>query len=85
MVVQFSGNDFVGGANDEIAFVRRQLAEITIDQGRRLLEHPKRMNQFRRHAIITDREVDQGARRLRAVVTVGGHLNRSHAVGFSTH
>jgi hypothetical protein len=80
VVVELAGDDLVGGAGDEVGAVGRHLAQVAVDQGAGLLEDAEGAEDRPRHAVGADGEVDQRARRLRAVVAVGGHLDGAHAV-----
>ena len=82
MRVEFAGDHFVGGLHDQLGFFGRELAEILIDQRRRLFQDAERANQLGRHRVAADIEMNQRTRGLRAVVAVGGDFDLAHAVGF---
>ena len=82
MIVELAGNDFVGGLGDELGFFVGEFAEILIDEGGGFFEDAEGANQFGRHGVFADGEMDQGAGGLRAVVAVGWDFHLAHAVGF---
>jgi hypothetical protein len=82
MIVEFSGGHLVGGLHDEVGYFRLHLAEVEVDQRARFFQDAKRVDDFQRHAVRADVEMDERPRGLRAVVAVVGHGNLSHAVGF---
>ena len=82
LVVEFAGDDFVGGLHDELGFVGGKLAQVLVHQRAGLLEDAKGADQFRRHGVAANIEMQERALRLRAPVNVGRDLDLSHAVGF---
>ena len=70
LVVEFAGDDFVGCLHDEFGFFRGKLAEILIHQGASLLQDAEGADQFRRHGVAADVEMQQRALGLRAPVDV---------------
>jgi len=81
VVVQFSGDDFVSGADDEAAFFVRELSEIEIDERGSLFEDAEGADELGRHDVLADGKVDERAGGLRAVVAVGGDFDLAHGVG----
>ena len=82
LVVEFAGDDFVGGLHDQLGFVGGKLAEVLVHQRASLLQDAESADQLRRHGVAADVEVQQRALRLRAPVDVGRDVDLSHAVGF---
>ena len=82
VLIELSGNHFIRGLNDQAGFLRRKFPEVLIHKRSGFLENAKGPNQFRRHRVATNIEVDQGARRLCAVVTVLRHFDFPHTIGF---
>ncbi len=82
MFVELAGNDFVGGFTDQIALVGGELAEVLVDQRGGLFQDAKGADEFARHDVVADGEVDQGTGGLRAIITIIGHFDSAHAVGF---
>ena len=82
LVVQLAGDDFVRRLHDELGFVGRKLAQILIHQRARFLENAEGADQFRRHGVASNVEMQQRALRLRAPVNIGRDFDLSHAVGF---
>src|ERR1700733_6543251 len=82
LVLQLAGNHFVGSLHDQLRLVCRQLAQVLVHQRARLLEDAESANEFRRHGVAPNVEVQQRALRLRAPVDIGRDLDLSHAVGF---
>lgn len=83
--IERARNHFVGRIRDAIARRLRHQAERRVRHRRRLFQRPKRTNDGSRHEVVADREVDQRACRLRAVIAVARHLDFAHRVGFHTH
>ena len=79
-IVELARRHLVGRLLDQGGQVRRQLAEITVDLGRRSLQDPKSPDEGLRHRFAPDVEVVQRALRLRAPVPVRGDLDLPHAV-----
>src|ERR1700752_333466 len=84
VAVEFAFDHFVAGLDDQFGFVRRKFSEFLVDQRGGLFEYSECANHFARHAIVADVEVVQRAFGLRAPVAVGGYLDGSHRVGFSS-
>ena len=82
MIVQFAGDYFIGGLNDQLGFFCRKFAEVLIDQCSGLFEHSEGADEFGGHGVFADSKVNQRARGLCAVVTVRGNFHFAHAVGF---
>ena len=82
MVVELAGDDFVGGLRDELGFVGGEFAEVLIDEGAGFFEDAEGADELARFGVVADVEVDEGTGGLRAVVAVGGNVDRPHGVGF---
>ena len=82
MIVELAGDDFVGGAGDELGFFVRELAEVLIYQRGGLFEDAEGADELGRHGVFADVEVDERAGGLRAVVAVGRDFDLAHGVGF---
>ena len=82
MGVEFAGDDFVGGLDDELGFFGGEFAEILIHHRGGFFQDAEGADEFGRHGVAPDIEVDERARRLRAVVAVIGHFDRAHGIGF---
>ena len=80
--MEFSGDDFVGGLDDEFGFFRGEFSEVLIYERGGFFEDAEGADQFWRHGVFAYGEVDQRAGSLCAVVAVGGHFHFAHAVGF---
>ena len=83
-VVQFSGDDFIAGLQDEAGLLRREFAQLLIHQRAGLLQNSKGANQLGGHGVPADIEVHQRASRLGAPVDVRGNFDRPHAVAFDS-
>src|SRR6185503_7682709 len=57
LVVEFSGDDFIGGLNDKSGFVGGKLAQVLVDQRAGLFQGSKGADQLRRHGVAADVEV----------------------------
>ena len=82
LVIQLTGNDFVGSFDDELGLVGREFAQVLIHQRAGLLERAKGANQLRRHGVAPNIEMQQRAFGLRPPVNMRRDLNLPHAVGF---
>ena len=82
MIVELARDRLVGRAHDGAGLPGRQTALRLIDQRAGFLDDAVGMVDGLRHAVVADREVDQRTRRLGAIVSVGGNLDRSHRVEF---
>src|SRR5579863_7212796 len=83
MVVEFARDDFVGGLRDVLGFFGGKFAEILIDQRGGFFEDAEGADQFGRHGVLANGEMDQRAGGLCAVVAVGGDVHFAHGVGFA--
>ena len=81
MLVELSGDDFVGGLRDERGFVGGELAEVLVDERGGFFEDAEGADQLGRHGVLADGEMDERAGGLRAVVAVGGDVDLAHGVG----
>ena len=70
-----------GRGHDQCRLLRGHLAQVGVDLGRRLLQHPDGPDQRERHPVVPDGEMVERAGRLGTPVPVGGDLDRPHAVG----
>src|SRR5229473_1171829 len=59
VVVQFSGDDFIGGLDDQLGFFGGELAEVLIDERGGLLEDAKSADELGRHGVLADGEVNE--------------------------
>jgi len=82
MVVELTVDDFIGSLRDECGFVGGEFAQILVGEGAGFFEDAEGADEFARFGVVAYVEVDERARRLRAVVAVGWNLDGSHAVGF---
>src|SRR6266851_4123387 len=82
VLVEFSGDDFISGLDNELGFFGGELAEILIDERGGLLEDAEGANELGRHGVLADSEVDERAGGLRAVIAVGRDFDCAHGVGF---
>ena len=82
LIVELAGNHVVGRLGDQAGLFRRELAELLIDQGRRLFQDAESTDQLGGHGVAADIEMHERAGGLRSPVDVGGHFNLAHAVGF---
>ena len=83
VIVELPTNYFVGRLRDEFGFFWRELAEILIDQRGSFFQDAERADQFGRHGLFADGEMDQRTGGLRAIVTVGGDVHFAHGIGFA--
>src|SRR5437016_9593008 len=81
VVVELSGDDFIGGADDEAALFVRELAEVLVDERGGFLEDAEGADELRGHGVLADGEVDERAGGLRAVIAVGRDFDLAHGVG----
>ena len=63
-------------------FSARKFAEVLIDECGGFFEDAEGADQLGGHGVFADGKVNQRARGLCAVVTVGGNFHFAHAVGF---
>ena len=84
MVVMLARDDFIRRLDDEVRHLRLELAQVLIHQRARLLQHREIMDDLERNPVRANIKMDQRASRLRAVVTVIGHSNFAHGIGFKT-
>ena len=82
LIVEFAGDDFVGGLRDQLGLVGGKLAQILIDQRAGFFQNAEGADQFGRHGVAPDVEVQQRTLRLRAPIDVGWDFDLAHAVGF---
>src|SRR5216684_5025212 len=86
LVVELAGDDLVGSLNDELGLViitdSGKLAQILVHQRTGLFEDAKSADQFRRHGVAANVEVQERALRLCAPVDVRRDIDLSYAVGF---
>ena len=82
LVVPLARDHLVGGRDNQLGLLGRELAQILVHQGAGLLEQAKGADQFGRHPVAADREMKQRPLGLRAPIDVRRDLDRSHAVGF---
>src|SRR5262249_10833385 len=78
---ELARDHLVGRLHEQLRLLGRELAQFLVDLRGRLLEDRHAPDHRGRHAVFADREVVQRPLGLRAPVTVGGDLDRSHAVG----
>src|SRR5208283_2676362 len=83
LVIQLPGNDFVGGADNELSLVGRELAQVLIHQRASLLKRAKSPNQLRRHNVAPNIKMQQRTLRLRPPVNIRRNFNLPHAVRFN--
>ena len=81
VVVEFAGDDLVGGAHDQVARLFPQHAELGVGDRRRLLDDAEGAHHLDRHAFAADAEVVARPFRLRPPVAVGGHAHRAERIG----
>src|ERR1700754_3113273 len=84
VAVEFAFDHFVASLHDQFGFVRRKFSEFFVDLRSGFFEYSERANHLARHPIVANVEVVQRAFGLRAPVAVGGYLDVSHRVGFSS-
>ena len=71
---------FVGGADDGVGLVLRELAEGAVDGGGGALHLRQRGDQFGGHLLGRDVEMVQGTLGLRAPQLTGGYVDRAETV-----
>ena len=74
-------DDLVGGAGDGVDELAVEHPELSVDDGRGLLDDAERPDDRQRHAVGTDSEVLQRSLGLRPPVAIGGHLDRTEGIG----
>ncbi len=82
LVVKFADDDLVGGLHDQLGFVRGKFAKVMVHERAGLFQRAESVDQFGRHCIAPNVEVQQRALRLRAPINVSWDFDLSHAVGF---
>ncbi len=80
VLVELSGDDFISGQRDQRGFFHRKLAETLVHERTGFFEDAEGANQFGRHGVLADGEVDERAGGLGAVVAVGGDVDLAHGV-----
>lgn len=81
-VIQSSVDDLPGRRLDKCRTRLVQHAQFRIDPRRRRLDPCQGMNDLDREQIASDGKVVPGPLGLRAPITVRGHVDRAHGVGF---
>ena len=76
LIVELPLGDLAGRGDDQRRLVRRHLAQIGVDLGRRLLQDPDGPDERFGHPIVADRKVVQRPSRLSTPVPVGRDLDR---------
>ena len=84
MLVELARDDFVGRLCDQLRLLRGEFSQILVYQRRCCLEYSEGANQFARHRVVSDIEVNQRARGLRAVIAVHRNRDFAHAVRFDS-
>ena len=84
VVVQLPLDDLVRGADDEIANLRIEVAELVVRNRGCLFEDSKRANDLGRHLLGANSEVHARPHGLCAVVLVRRNLDGAHRIGFDT-
>jgi hypothetical protein len=82
LVIQLAGNDFIGGLSDQLREVGGKFSQILIYQRASLLKRAKGVNQFGRHDVASNIEMQQRALCLRPPINICRDVNLAHAVGF---
>jgi hypothetical protein len=83
LIVMRAGSDFPRGLLDDLGQFGIEPAQPGIHTRRRLLHETQRMHDLDRHDLAwAEREIVDGALRLRAPVAVAGNVDRPEAVGF---
>ena len=85
LIIELPGCHLFGRLDDQCRRGLVHLAEVTVDHGRGLLEHPKGVDQGVGHGVVGDGEVMEGSSRLGPPVALLGDLDRPHAVSFGPH
>ena len=80
MLVQAPVDDLLRGVPDRFGHVAGEIAQLSIDRGRALLDEAQRPDQGPRQALGADLEVLERALGLRSPVPVRRHLDLAHAV-----
>ncbi len=79
--VPLAVNDFLRGLGDGLGQFGIQVAQFLVGQRRVFLDQSQRPDEPPRKAQVADGKVLHRARGLRAVISGGGHLHRSHGIG----
>lgn len=82
LIVQFAGDDFVGGANDGVGDFCGDEFEFAIGEGGGFFDAADRFDEQRVGAIAADGIIFDGALRLNAVVGFGGDLAFAEGIFF---
>ena len=85
MLVEHAFDCLVGGMYDRVRLPLGQPAGCGIDQCRRLLDIAVGVVNALWHSIVTDREMDEAALRLRPPIAICRHLDLAHRVGLAPH
>ena len=80
MLVQAPVDDLLRGVPDRFGHVAGEIAQLSIDRGRALLDEAQRPDQGPRQALGADLEVLERALGLRSPVPIRRHLDLAHAV-----
>src|SRR5260370_39651575 len=83
VLVELSGDDFISGQRDQRGFFHRKLAETLVHERTGFFEDAEGANQFGRHGVLADGEVDERAGGLGAVVAGGGGADPAPGVRLS--
>src|SRR5436305_4506479 len=83
LVIQLARDDFIRRLNDQLGFVGWEFAEILIHKSAGLFQGAEGADEFGRHSVAADVEVQQRSLGLRSPVNVRGDFDFPHAVGFN--
>ena len=83
---EFARDHLVGSGDDQLGFIVGEFTEIAIDERGGFLERGHRADDLTRHHVagrlsVPYIEVNQRARRLRAIIFIAGDLDLAHGVG----
>src|SRR5208337_2624331 len=82
LIVQAADEVIAGKLQDQVGLLYGEFAEVAIDQRGGLLQDAEGADQFRRHGVFANGEVNQRACGLRAVIAIYRDFDFAHAVGF---
>ena len=75
----------LGCSDDEVADFRVELFEGHVGFGGGLLEHAEGPNHAGWHGVVPDVKIEQRTSGLAAIISVAGHFQFTHRIGFNSH
>ena len=82
VVVEMPFQHFLGCSDDEVAHFRVELFEGHVGFGGGLFEHAECPNHAGWHGVVPDVKIEQRTGGLAAIISVAGHFQLAHRIGF---